>query len=57
MTANKLNCRQACWSLYLARFNFKLIYRPRQSMGKLDVLLQRPGHGNGASNNEDVVLL
>ena len=26
-------------------------------MGKPDALLQRPDHGNGASNNEDVVLL
>jgi len=33
MTAKKLNCRQACWSLYLACFNFKLIYRPGRFMG------------------------
>jgi len=26
-------------------------------MGKPDVLLWRPDHGNGASDNEDVVLL
>jgi len=26
-------------------------------MGKPDALLRRPDHGNGASNNEDVVLL
>jgi len=38
MTAKKLNCRQACWSLYLAQFDFKLIYRPGQSMGKPDAL-------------------
>jgi len=26
-------------------------------MGKPDVLSQRPDHGNGASDNEDVILL
>ena len=57
MTAKKLNRHQACWSLYLAHFDFKLIHRPGHSMGKSDVLLQRPDHGKGASNNEDMVLL
>jgi len=57
MTAKKLNRRQARWSLYLARFNFKLIYCPGRSMGKPDALSQRPDHSNGASDNEDMVLL
>jgi len=57
MIAKKLNCRQACWSLYLARFDFKLVYCPGRSMGKPDTLSRRPDHGNGASDNEDVVLL
>jgi len=57
MTAKKLNCRQAHWSLYLACFDFKLIHHPGCSMGKPDTLLQRPDHGKEASNNEDVVLL
>jgi len=57
MMAKKLNHCQACWSLYLAHFDFKLIYRPRCSMEKPDTLSQRPDHGKGASNNEDVVLL
>ena len=57
MMAKKLNHRQACWFLYLARFDFKLIHHPGCSMGKPDALLQRPDHDNGASNNEDVVLL
>ena len=57
MTAKKLNCRQACWSLYLARFDFKLIHYPRRSMGKPDALSQRLDHSNGASDNENVVLL
>jgi len=57
MTAKKLNRRQAQWSLYLAHFDFKLVHRPECSMGKPDALSQRPDHGNGVSDNEDVVLL
>jgi len=36
MTAKKLNCCQARWSLYLARFDFKLTHCPGHSMGKPD---------------------
>jgi len=57
MTARKLNRHQAHWSLYLARFNFKLTHRPGRSMGKLDALSRRPDHGKGTSDNKDVVLL
>jgi len=57
MTAKKLNRRQARWSLYLARFDFKLTYHPGRSMGKPDALSQRPDHGKGTSDNKDVVLL
>jgi len=57
MTAKKLNRRQARWSLYLACFDFKLIHRPGRSIGKPDALLQRLDHGNGASDNEDMILL
>jgi len=57
MTAKKLNRRQAHWSLYLARFDFKLTHRPGRSMGKPDALSRRPDHGKGTSDNEDVILL
>jgi len=57
MTAKKLNHHQAHWSLYLARFDFKLVHRPGRSMGKPDALLWRPDHGRGTSDNEDIVLL
>jgi len=57
MTAKKLNRRQARWSLYLARFDFKLTHCPGHSMGKPDALSRRPDHGKGTSDNEDVVLL
>ena len=36
MMTRKLNRRQARWSLYLARFDFKLTHRPGCSMGKPD---------------------
>ena len=48
--AKKLNCRQARWSLYLAHY-------PGRSIGKPDVLSQRPDHSKGASDNEDVIFL
>ena len=57
MTAKKLNCRQAHWSLYLACFDFKLTHRPGRCMGKPDALSRRLDHGKGAFDNEDVVLL
>jgi len=57
MTAKKLNCCQAHWSLHLARFDFLLHHRPGRAMGKPDALSRRADHGNGASDNENVVLL
>jgi len=57
MTAKKLNRCQARWSLHLARFDFLLHHHSRRAMGKLDALSRRADHRNGASNNENVVLL
>jgi len=57
MTAKKLNRRQACWSLYLARFDFLLHYHPGRTMGKTDALSRRADHRNGALDNENIVLL
>jgi len=57
MMAKKLNCCQAHWSLYLARFDFKLVHHPGHCMGKPDALSRRPDHSNKVSNNKDVVLL
>jgi len=57
MMAKKLNRRQARWSLHLARFDFLLHHHPGHTMGKPDALSRRADHGNGASNNENVVLL
>jgi len=57
MTTKKLNHRQARWSLHLARFDFLLHHCPGRTMGKLNALSRRANHGNGASDNENIVLL
>jgi len=41
----------------LARFDFLLHHHPERTMGKLDALSRRPDHRNGASDNENIVLL
>lgn len=56
-TAQKLNWRQARWSLYLSRFNFALHHRPGKSMGKPDALSRRADHSDGWEDNKDIVLL
>jgi len=56
MTAKKLNRCQARWSLHLARFDFLLHHHPGRTMDKPDALSRRADHGNGASDNENVVL-
>jgi len=57
MTVKKINRCQAHWSLYLAYFDFKLIHCPGRCIGKPNALSWRSDYGNGASDNEDVVLL
>jgi len=57
MTAKKLNHCQARWSLHLARFDFLLHHCSGHTMGKLDALSRRADHGNGTSDNENIVLL
>src|SRR6266702_8014448 len=42
-SAKQLNRQQARWSLYLARFDYQLHYRPGKSMGKPDTLSRRSG--------------
>jgi len=41
----------------LARFDFLLHHCPGHTMGKPDALSRRANHGNGASDNENIVLL
>ena len=40
--AQKLNQRQARWTLYLSRFDFTLKHIPGSKMGKVDSLSRRP---------------
>ncbi len=53
----KLNCRQAHWSLYLSHFDFTLQHCPGRTMGKPDALSRCSDHSDGKDNNKDVVLL
>jgi hypothetical protein len=55
--AQKLNRRQARWSLYLSRFDFTLHHKPGQSMGKPDTLSRRVDHGSGQGDNNNLTLL
>ena len=57
MMAKKLNRRQACWSLYLSRFDFSLHHHLGHSMGKTNALSQCADHGDGGNDNQDIMLL
>jgi len=41
MKAQKLNCKQARWTLYLSRFDFMLKYVPGSKIEKADSLSRR----------------
>ena len=56
-TAQKLNRRQARWSLFLTRFSFTLHHRPGKYSGKPDALSRRAGHERGENDNDGVTLL
>lgn len=43
MTTKTLSRRQARWSEYLSRFNFKIVYQPGNMNGKADALTRRSG--------------
>jgi hypothetical protein len=55
--AQKLNRRQARWSLYLSQFDFTLHHQPGKSMGKPDALSRRADHGSGSNDNSNLTLL
>jgi hypothetical protein len=57
MTAQKLNRRQARYSLYLSWFDFTLHHRLGRSMGKPEALSRRSDHSDGKQDNENIVLL
>src|SRR5258706_7311867 len=43
MTTKLLSRRQARWSEFLSRFNFKIVYRPGKAGGKPDALTRQSG--------------
>src|SRR6266436_806176 len=55
--ADKLNCRQAQWTLYLSRFDFVLTHKPGRQMGRPDALSRQADHPRGAEDNADCTLL
>ena len=57
MTSQKLNRRQARWSLELSEFNFKLIHKPGSSMICSDALSRRPDYDTGTEDNDNITVL
>src|SRR5258707_4401102 len=55
--AQKLNCWQARWSLFLSCFDFSLHHQPGWLMGKPDTLSWRSDHPCGKDDNANVTLL
>ena len=56
-----LNHRQACWSIFLAEFDFVITYRPGTQQGKADALSRRseyqPKPGKPAFEQQKMALL
>src|SRR6266436_837564 len=55
--AQKLNCQQVHWSLFLSCFDFSLCHQPGWLMGKPNTLSQRSDHPCGKDDNANVTLL
>ena len=53
MKVQKLNRRQACWALYLLRFNFTLKHVLGAKMGKADGLGRRPDQKVGVEKDNE----
>jgi RNase H-like domain found in reverse transcriptase/Integrase zinc binding domain len=53
----KLNWRQARWSIFLSQFNFTLQHCSGTQSGKPDALSHHSDHPRGDSDNSDMVLL
>ena len=57
-SAQKLNRRQARWSLILSEYDIKLVHQPGPKMIQSDALSRRPDHiPEGDTDNDDVVML
>src|SRR5258707_12379036 len=53
----KLNCQQACWSLFLSCFDFSLHHQPGWLMGRPDTMSWRSDHPCRKDDNANVTLL
>jgi len=53
----KLNCRQARWTVEMQEYNFEMRHKPGPQMIKADLLSRRAGHPDGKDDNEGVTLL
>ena len=57
-TSQNLNFQKACWSLFLSKFDFSLIYRPGQHSEKPDSLSCWADHqAEEEEENQDQVVL
>jgi len=56
-TAQKLNRRQARWSLFLSEFDLKLIHTPGSKMIQSDALSRQPDHITDEIDNDDIIVL
>jgi len=56
-TAQKLNRRQAHWSLFLSEFDLKLIHTPGSKMIQSDALFRQPDHITDEIDNDDIIVL
>ena len=57
MKSQKLNHRQAWWSLELSEFNFSLLHKPGSSMIIADSLSRLPNYERGSGDNDSITLL
>lgn len=57
-TAQRLNRRQARWSLILSEYDITLVHQPGPKMIQSDALSRRPDHiPEGDTDNDDIVML
>ena len=57
-TAQNLTRRQACWSLYLSRFDFRLTHKPGAAITQADPLSRLPTHQvMDAEDNKNQIVL
>uniref|UniRef100_A0A0W0FM81 Reverse transcriptase domain-containing protein n=1 Tax=Moniliophthora roreri TaxID=221103 RepID=A0A0W0FM81_MONRR len=57
-TAQKLNWRQARWSLFLSMFDLRLVHVPGSQMTQSDALSRRPDHvQHEDTDNDNIIML